>query len=122
MEQKDKALKLLMQKTDPVYEKYRSNAALVDCMLNDWNEKLKSGEVYITNGSRSIKHETNFNAYLEKYFGFRKAYAKLRIVYRFPFGIVVKVLKPFIKLFEHTGSPLLYNLYCVLKMDSFTSK
>ena len=75
--------------------------------------------VIITNGSRSIKHETNFNAYLEKYFGFRKAYARLRVVYRFPFGIAVKLLKPFRKLFEHTENPFLYNLYCVLKMDSF---
>lgn len=114
-----KAIKMTMQKTNPAYEKYRSNAALVDCMLHDWNEKLKTGEVYITNGSRSIKHETNFNAYLEKYFGFRKAYARLRVVYRFPFGIAVKLLKPFRKLFEHTENPFLYNLYCVLKMDSF---
>ena len=114
-----RAIKLVSQKTNPSYEKCNSNAALVDCMLNDWNEKLKCGEVYITNGSRSIKHETNFNAYLEKYFGFRKAYAKLRVVYRFPFGIAVKLLKPFRKLFEHTENPFLYNLYCVLKMDSF---
>lgn len=122
IQKKGRAVKLVTQKTKPLYEKYNSNAALVDCMLNDWNEKLKSGEVYITNGSRSIKHETNFNAYLEKYFGFRKAYAKLRVVYRFPFGAAVKILRPFKGLFAHTQNPLLYNLYCVLKMDSFGSK
>ena len=115
-------VKMTLQKTNPEYEKCRSNAALVDCMLNDWNEKLKSGEVIITNGSRSIKHETNFNAYLEKYFGFRKAYANLRIVYKFPFEVIVKILRPFRKLFEHTENSILYNLYCVLKMDSYTSK
>lgn len=119
---KEKAVKMTLQKTNPEYEKYRCNAGLVDCMLNYWNEKLKSGEVYITNGSRSIKHETNFNAYLEKYFGFRKAYAKLRVVYRFPFGIIVKLLKPFRKLLEHSKNPFLYNIYCVLKMDSFANK
>lgn len=121
-ERKERYVKLVSQKTNPEYEKYRSNAALVDCMLNDWNEQLKSGEVVITNGSRSIKHETNFNAYLEKYFGFRKAYAKLHVVYRFPFGIIVKLLKPFKKIFEKSSNPFLYNIYCVLKMDSFAGK
>lgn len=119
---KGRFVKMTMQKTDPEYENYRSNAALVDCMLNEFNEKLKLGEIIITNGSRSIKHETNFNVYLEKYFGFRKAYAKLRIVYRFPFGVIVKILKPFKKLFEHSKNQLMYNIYCVLKMDSFAQK
>lgn len=110
---------LTQQKTNPFYEKYNSNASLIDFVLTKYNEQLKTGNCIFTNGSRSIKHETNFNAYLEKYFGFRKAYAKLRVVYKFPFGIIVKLLKPFRKLFEHTENPFLYNLYCVLKMETF---
>lgn len=110
---------LTQQKTNPSYEKYNSNASLIDFVLTKYNEQLRAGNYIFTNGSRSIKHETNFNAYLEKYFGFRKAYAKLHVVYKFPFGIIVKLLKPFRKLFEHTENPLIYNLYCVLKMDSF---
>ena len=110
---------LVQQKTNPFYEKYNSNASLIDFVLTKYNEQLKIGNCIFTNGSRSIKHETNFNAYLEKYFGFRKAYAKLRVVYKFPFGIIVKLLKPFRKLFEHTENPFLYNLYCVLKMETF---
>lgn len=35
---KDRFVKMTIQKTNPEYEKYRSNAALVDRMLNDWNE------------------------------------------------------------------------------------
>lgn len=115
---KENILGLTMQKTNPEYEKYNSNASLIDCMLNDWNEKLKDKEVIISNGSRSIKQQTNFNSYLEKYFGFRKAYAKLRIVYKFPIGIIVKILKPFRFLLKNTKNPFLYNVYCVLKMDS----
>lgn len=121
-EKNGKAVKLVSQKTNPFYEKYNSNASLIDFVLTKYNEQLKTGNCIFTNGSRSIKHETNFNAYLEKYFGFRKAYAKLRVVYKFPFGIIVKLLKPFRKLFEHTKNPLLYNLYCVLKMDSYSTK
>ena len=112
-------LGLTQQKTNPSYEKYNSNASLIDCVLTKYNDQLRAGQVIFTNGSRSIKHETNFNAYLEKYFGFRKAYAKLHIVYRFPFGIVIKILRPFRRIFARTGNPLLYNLYCVLKMDGF---
>ncbi len=115
-------VRLVQQKTNPAYEKYNSNASLLDFVLTKYSEQLKQRQCVFTNGSRSIKHETNFNAYLEKYFGFRKAYAKLRIVYKFPFGIIVKLLKPFRKIFEHTENSLLYNLYCVLKMDSFSER
>ncbi|MCR4900867.1 MAG: hypothetical protein K5907_08640 [Treponema sp.] len=119
---KGKYIGLAQQKTNPIFEKYNSNASLIDFVLTKYNEKLKQEEVVFTNGSRSIKHETNFNAYLEKYFGFRKAYAKFRVVYCFPFGIIVKILKPFRKLLEHSNNPFLYNIYCVLKMDSFANK
>ena len=119
---KENFITLKQQKTIPEYEKYNCNASLIDFVLSKYNEKLKKKEVIFTNGSRSIKHETNFNAYLEKYFGFRKAYANLRIVYRFPFGVIVKILRPFRKLFGHTENSILYNLYCVLKMDSFAGK
>ena len=118
----DKFIGLTQLKTDPDFEKYNSNASLIDYVLTKYNEKLNSGDCIFTNGSRSIKHETNFNAYLEKYFGFRKAYAKLRITYRFPFGIIIKIIKPFKIFFEQSQNPLLYNIYCVLKMDNYSTK
>lgn len=117
-----KFIGLQQQKTIPAYEKYNCNAALIDFVLTKYNEQLKNGNVVFTNGSRSIKHETNFNAYLEKYFGFRKAYANLSIVYRFPFGLIVKLFKPFRFIFAKTSNSFLYNFYCVLKMDSFVNK
>ena len=89
---KGKFVGLSQLKTNPAYEKYNSNASLVDYVLTKYNKELKNCDIIFTNGSRSIKHETNFNVYLEKYFGFRKAYAKLRVVYKFPFGIIVKLL------------------------------
>ncbi|MBO7597328.1 MAG: hypothetical protein J6T70_09825, partial [Bacteroidales bacterium] len=116
---KDNIVYLKQQKTNPRYEKFNSNAALIDFVLTQYNEQLKVKSVMFSNGSRNIKHETNFNAYLEKYFGFRKAYSKLCVVYRFPFGLIVKMLKPFMNFFEHSESPFLYNIFCVLKMDSF---
>lgn len=113
---------LKQQKTMPEYEKYNSNASLLDVFLLDINGKLKNKKIFVSNGSRSIRHQTNFNTYLEKYFGFRKAYARLHIAYRFPFGIFVKILRPLKLFLKNTKNPFLYNVYCILKMDSFTSK
>ena len=108
---------LTQLKTIPEYEKYNSNFSLLDAMLSDCNEQLINHTLIISNGSRTIRHQTNFNDFLEKYFGFRKAYAKLVIVYRFPFGAIVSVLRPFMRFLEKTKNPFLYNVYSVLRMD-----
>ncbi len=113
---------LQQQKTIPFYEKYNCNAALIDYVLTKYNEQLSTKKVFFSNGSRNIKHKTNFNSYLEKYFGFRKAYSQLRIVYRFPLGFFIKMLKPFKRLFSHTTNHFFYNIYCILEMDSYTKK
>ena len=78
----------------PESEKKGINAAVVTKIIEDYNDRL-GRDFYINDGSRSVVHETAFQDYLEKYFGFRKAYCKLRIVYRFPMGIIVKLLYPF---------------------------
>ncbi len=69
---------------------------MVARILEDNNDSLNKG-FYINDGARSIRHETAFQDYLEKYFGFRKAYCKLHIAYRFPVNIAVKLLYPFRK-------------------------
>lgn len=56
---------------------------------------MTDGNFYICDGSRNSVHETNFQDYLEKYFGFRKAFCRLRMKYRFPIGLIVKGLYPF---------------------------
>lgn len=65
---------------NPIYERYQINAALVNAMLDDNNKFIEDG-MYVSDGSRNVVHETAFQNYLEKYFGFRKAYCKLHIVY-----------------------------------------
>ena len=69
-----------VMKTNPECEKNGVNAALVEGVLRHFNFFLTHGG-YICDGARSINHETNFQDYLEKYFGFRKSYCKLRIEY-----------------------------------------
>lgn len=74
-----------LQYAKPEYEKYGVNAALVNKILEDHKEFLSSGG-YICDGSRTIHHKSAFQDYLQKYFGFRKAYCRLHIKYKKCFG------------------------------------
>ena len=90
-------------KVIPEKEKYAINAAIVNELLMDNKELLETGS-YICDGSRNIQHETAFQNYLEKYFGFRKAYCKLHIKYRSLVGLAVYILFPFRKLLKRFSS------------------
>lgn len=80
-----------MLKVLPECERNGINAALVDGILEHYNGKL-SKEYFICDGERSLFHETNFQDYLEKYFGFRKAYCKLHIKHRFPYSVAIRMI------------------------------
>lgn len=99
------------------YEKRGLNAAIVYQILEDFQGELKSG-FYISDGERNISHETAFQDYLEKYFGFRKAYCKLHIQYRKPIGLLVKTLYPFRKVLKKLdNSNFTHNIIAVLYME-----
>lgn len=83
----------------PESEKKGINAAIVTKILEDYTEKGDFSK-YICDGERCINHETNFQDYLEKYFGFRKAYCKLHIVYKPQIKWVIKTIYPFRKIFH----------------------
>lgn len=102
-------------RVNPESERKAINAAMVDAIVEKYNPRL-GHDFYINDGSRAIRHETAFQDYLEKYFEFRKAYCRLRIKYRFPFGIVVSALYPFrnrINEDSQIGSPI----SALLKME-----
>ena len=50
---------------------------------------------YVTDGSRSITEHSNIQPFLIHCFKFRKAYCKLKIRYKWWFGIIVRLLYPF---------------------------
>lgn len=107
-----------VQKTDPAYESKGLNAALVAGMLEDKRELLLSGG-YICDGARSISHETAFQDYLEKYFGFRKAYCGLELVYRPPVRLCVALLFPFRSLLRRLDSVgAIHRINGVLTMEA----
>lgn len=108
-------LEFSMLRVNPDNEVKGINAAMVAGILEDNNDRLNK-EFYINDGARSIRHETAFQDYLEKYFGFRKAYCKLHIIYRFPVNIAVKFLYPFRK--KIRSNSRFGSLVCsVLKME-----
>lgn len=104
----------------PEYEKQGINAALVASVCEYYNDDIKNG-MYLNDGSRPIIHETNFQEYLEKYFGFRKAYCKLHVCYRFPVGLAVRILYP-VRNIIRTKNPTLNRMKSLLKMEEYKRK
>ncbi len=104
-------------KTNPSCEKRGINAAMVNGILDEFNDKL-CREFYLCDGERNIAHETDFQNYLEKYFGFRKAYCTLNVTYRPIVAIAVKILYPFRKIFKNFEcNGLMHNIVSVLYME-----
>ena len=104
-------------KVVPEYEKKGINAAIVAQILEDLKDDLDHG-CYLCDGSRNVAHETHFQDYLEKYFGFRKAYCRLHVCYKPGIDILIKVLYPFRSMLTVLDSvPFIHNLNSVLKME-----
>lgn len=110
-------LEFSILRVKPEKERDGINAAIVAGILEDNNEKIGKN-FYINDGARSVRHETAFQDYLEKYFGFRKAYCKLHVFYRFPLNIVVRVLFPLRKKIK-SESKIGSMLCAILKMEDF---
>lgn len=72
---------------------------------------------YISDGARSMSHNTNIHHFLIDKFNFRKAYCRLNIVYRWDVGLVVKILYPFRKIVEKLDSGFFKRLYVLLKHE-----
>ena len=70
----------------------------------------KKGYSYISDGSRTITNHSEIHDWLMHYFGFRKAYCKLKLHYKWWFGIIVRLLYPFRNIIPNR------NIQAVLKM------
>ena len=66
---------------------------------------------YVNDGSRSISGHSNIQEFLMHNFGFRKAYCKLHIFYKWWFFVVIKALFPFRKCITFR------NLRSVLRLE-----
>jgi len=109
-------------KVIPSYEKLGVNAAIIVKILEDLEGRF-DGKFYIVDGARNISHETKFQDYLEKYFGFRKAYCKLNIKYRPSIIPIVKILYPIRKqLKKFDRNSMIHQVNGVLFMEEIARK
>ena len=110
---------LAVLKADPAFEKLQVNAAILFGILEHYKERL-SGCFYIADGERNILHETAFQDYLERTFGFRKAYCKLHLQYRPGIGFLIKLAYPFRSITRKLDFKFAKQLSAILKMEAFT--
>ena len=104
-------------KTNPEFEKKGVNAALIFQVLQVFDSDLRDAS-YICDGARNIQHETSFQDYLEKYFGFRKAYCHLRIEYHFMYKALILLLyKMRFVLQKFDGFSLIHKINGILMME-----
>ena len=114
----EKYVNFCVLKADPAFERYGINAALCAGVLVHFNDFLSNGGL-ISDGSRSVNHETHFQEYLEKNFGFRKAYCNLHMKYNPRIKLLVSLLYPFRKLFSKFDNvEIVHSVNSVLKMES----
>ena len=111
-----------VMKVIPACERRGVNAAMVSGILADLHGFLTQGG-YICDGSRSVNHETAFQDYLEKYFGFRKAYCRLHVRYKWWLALMVKCLYPFRELLAKIDKiSIIHLVNGVLKMEEYTAE
>lgn len=66
---------------------------------------------YVLDGTRSVSEHSQIQPFLEQNFKFRKAYCKLKIRYKWWFGIIVRILYPFRKLIINTNVRAVLNMH-----------
>lgn len=119
---KNKVIYFDIEKTNPAFERDGVNAATVYGILEYYEDDLRNG-YYISDGERPINHETHFQDYLEKYFGFRKAYCKLNVAYQKNIKRIVNVLYSFRRvLIKFDKNPSIHKINGVLKMEEIVRK
>ena len=100
-------------KYDADYMKLQASEALTFAQLEEYLtiRNLK----YISNGQRTISHETSINDFFEHRFDFRKAYCKLHLAYKPGIGAMVRILYPFRKiLYIFKKLRIVHNLLSIL--------
>lgn len=103
-------------KSIPEKQKKQVNAALIHSYISDIGHEYSKGK-YLSNGQRNLVHQTNFNDDLCHYYGFRKAYCKLNIQYRFPVGLIVSILYPFRRILSKYNNGIFHNVNAILAME-----
>ena len=105
-------------KTIPQFERNGVNAALIYEICRYFEQDLRSG-CYLCDGARNSMHETNFQNYLIKYFGFRRAYCELHLAYKWYVCPFVFLLFPMRKNLRF-DTKIARELCALLKMEAWS--
>jgi len=99
-------------KFDPVYLKDYSSYILYYSMNKYYldGKKIK----YVSNGTRSVSHQTNIHDFLIEKFKFRKAYCKIELIYERKIYFLVTLLYPFRIVFSLIPMNFFRKIYIVL--------
>ena len=100
---------------DPSFERDGINFALVNGVLESAKPLINKG-YYICDGQRSIRHKTEFQNWLVKYFDFRFAYCRLNIRYSKLGLFVYKVGKTISGILMKSKSKWAYKLLVYVKL------
>ena len=102
-------------KTIPIFERKGVNFALIYGICRYFEKDIKNG-AYLCDGARNSLHETQFQDFLMKYFGFRRAYCNLHLAYRWYLRPAVAALFPMRKIFKGH----IPQVYALLKMEAWS--
>jgi hypothetical protein len=101
-------------KFDPAFLKYYSSYAFIDAICNHY---VVDRNISISNGTRSILHDTNMQDFLLK-FGFKKQFCRLNVMYRPSLKFAIQILfqmRKFLDLLPDHG--LMHKLKALLYQE-----
>jgi len=73
---------------------------------------------YVSDGARSISHQTNIHEFLQRKFGYRKVYSSLRMRYFPGVKIAIYIFYPFRRWFENRSFGFFQKIAVLLKQES----
>ena len=116
-----KCINMIEQHCIREYECLGCNAALDNKMCELYTDVYLQDGYYLCDGERNILHQTAFQEYLIKYFGFRKAYCRINLIYRKPFNILIRITgiiyKPIIPLIKKFFPGIYPKVEAVMMME-----
>ncbi|MFN6946976.1 MAG: hypothetical protein ACK4ND_18680 [Cytophagaceae bacterium] len=101
-------------KLSPEYLRYRTSYALITTMIKHYVEERN---MCLSNGTRSIAHDTNFQEFLVK-LGFRKQFCHLNVIYNPLLNFAIKTLFPLRRVLSLlTNSSIAHKLQALLYQE-----
>jgi ribosomal protein S18 acetylase RimI-like enzyme len=104
---------------DPDFLSNYSSYALTHCMLDHYLNSCSAR--YVSDGSRSLYHETNVQEFFITKFGFRRAFARIAIEYSKPALLAVASVYPFRQVLSNVATyiqrPILRRACGVLEQE-----